>query len=324
MTSLSRRKRRTTPWRTTPRRTGISLAVLVAAAAGAPAQPPLARSRRCRPHPPRSRPSARPLSRRGPRPEPGGPLPEAGRRRPARRVRRRSSPSRGRSRTTCRSRRPPAPPGGRTRPEVARLENDEQLLRRITEELKAEERERERRRRMDDPTSQPQPSPPESFFEVPPIDPLVPAGTPYVTKPVREGYPAMRSLTEPDYVVHRRLYFEEKNSERYGWDLGITSRSSRPCTSTRTCCSGRPSSRPTRSSGTTPVPASACRAARCRTTCTRRRWTCSGPPSGPRRSPGRRSSCRSRSAGARSVSEGLFEQDPRLRFGLRRTGRMPV
>jgi hypothetical protein len=27
-------------------------------------------------------------------------------------------------------------------------------------------------------------------------------------------------LAEPDYVVHRRLYFEEKNSERYGWDLG--------------------------------------------------------------------------------------------------------
>jgi hypothetical protein len=31
----------------------------------------------------------------------------------------------------------------------------------------------------------------------------------------------MQYLIEPDYVVHRRLYFEEKNAERYGWDLGI-------------------------------------------------------------------------------------------------------
>jgi hypothetical protein len=27
-------------------------------------------------------------------------------------------------------------------------------------------------------------------------------------------------LAEPSFVVYRRLYFEEKNSERYGWDLG--------------------------------------------------------------------------------------------------------
>jgi len=26
---------------------------------------------------------------------------------------------------------------------------------------------------------------------------------------------------EPSYVVHRRLMFEDKNSERYGWELGI-------------------------------------------------------------------------------------------------------
>ena len=25
-------------------------------------------------------------------------------------------------------------------------------------------------------------------------------------------------VLEPGYVVHRRLYFEEKNAERYGWD----------------------------------------------------------------------------------------------------------
>lgn len=111
---------------------------------------------------------------------------------------------------------PPAatPPGGRPRQEVSRLESDEQLLRRITEELKAEERER----RKDEPDWR---QPPAEYFQVPPVEQLVPAGTPHVTKPIREGYPAMRSLTEPDYVVHRRLYFEEKNSERYGWDLGI-------------------------------------------------------------------------------------------------------
>jgi hypothetical protein len=27
-------------------------------------------------------------------------------------------------------------------------------------------------------------------------------------------------LAEPSYVVYRRLYFEEKNAERYGWELG--------------------------------------------------------------------------------------------------------
>jgi hypothetical protein len=27
-------------------------------------------------------------------------------------------------------------------------------------------------------------------------------------------------LVEPNNVVHRRLYFEEKNAERYGWELG--------------------------------------------------------------------------------------------------------
>jgi len=31
----------------------------------------------------------------------------------------------------------------------------------------------------------------------------------------------MVELAEPSYVVHRRLYFEDMNSERYGWDLGI-------------------------------------------------------------------------------------------------------
>ncbi len=33
--------------------------------------------------------------------------------------------------------------------------------------------------------------------------------------------PSVRLLLEPGYVVHRRLYFEDKNSERYGWDAGF-------------------------------------------------------------------------------------------------------
>ena len=30
-----------------------------------------------------------------------------------------------------------------------------------------------------------------------------------------------RKLVEPNYVCHGRLFFEDLNSERYGWDLGI-------------------------------------------------------------------------------------------------------
>lgn len=38
---------------------------------------------------------------------------------------------------------------------------------------------------------------------------------------VKAGYEPVRALIEPGYVVHRRLYFEEKNSDRYGWELGM-------------------------------------------------------------------------------------------------------
>ncbi len=33
--------------------------------------------------------------------------------------------------------------------------------------------------------------------------------------------PPRQSLLEPGFVVHRKLFFEEKNSERYGWSLGM-------------------------------------------------------------------------------------------------------
>ncbi len=33
-------------------------------------------------------------------------------------------------------------------------------------------------------------------------------------------WPESHTLAEPNYVCHKRLYFEQKNFERYGWDLG--------------------------------------------------------------------------------------------------------
>jgi hypothetical protein len=53
----------------------------------------------------------------------------------------------------------------------------------------------------------------------PPLDPVVPPGTPFVAKTV--DYPPAFAMMEPKFVIHRRLHFEEKNSERYGWDLGF-------------------------------------------------------------------------------------------------------
>lgn len=38
--------------------------------------------------------------------------------------------------------------------------------------------------------------------------------------PILRSMPSMQVQIEPAYVVHRRLYFEEKNAERAGWDLG--------------------------------------------------------------------------------------------------------
>jgi hypothetical protein len=34
------------------------------------------------------------------------------------------------------------------------------------------------------------------------------------------NWPRQMAYAEPNFVVHRRLYFQELNSERYGWDLG--------------------------------------------------------------------------------------------------------
>lgn len=58
-----------------------------------------------------------------------------------------------------------------------------------------------------------------SMLQFPGLRPVVPPGTPYVTKTA--GYAPRQAVFEPNYVVHRRLHFEEKNAERYGWDLGF-------------------------------------------------------------------------------------------------------
>ncbi len=44
-------------------------------------------------------------------------------------------------------------------------------------------------------------------------------GLQYVAK--TGDYPPRPAYYVNGYVVHRRLHFEEKNAERYGWDLGI-------------------------------------------------------------------------------------------------------
>jgi len=52
-----------------------------------------------------------------------------------------------------------------------------------------------------------------------PIFPDEPAVTDQKYAP--RQFPPMVAVAEPAYVNYKRLYFEDKNSERYGWDLGI-------------------------------------------------------------------------------------------------------
>ena len=100
---------------------------------------------------------------------------------------------------------------------VFRLEGDEAVNRRIVNELRAEQAERDRLAN-DDKKDERKP-PDAAFYRLPPIDPLVPPGTAYQAKTLT--YPVAQSILEPGYVMHRRLYFEELNSERYGWEVGF-------------------------------------------------------------------------------------------------------
>ena len=52
-----------------------------------------------------------------------------------------------------------------------------------------------------------------------PIIPPVGGTAAYVAK--TGTYPPVQVTYVSTYVVHRRLHFEDKNTERYGWDLGI-------------------------------------------------------------------------------------------------------
>lgn len=35
------------------------------------------------------------------------------------------------------------------------------------------------------------------------------------------AWPKQQTLAEPNYVCYRRLYFEQRNEERFAWDLGV-------------------------------------------------------------------------------------------------------
>jgi hypothetical protein len=51
--------------------------------------------------------------------------------------------------------------------------------------------------------------------------PTSPIGAGKVYQPKTVGYAPIRRNLEPNYVVHRKLFFEEANGERTGWDLGV-------------------------------------------------------------------------------------------------------
>jgi len=55
-------------------------------------------------------------------------------------------------------------------------------------------------------------------YPIPPVEPTVPPGTQYIAKTAT--LPPGQGVFEPGFVIHNRLHFEEKNAERYGWDLG--------------------------------------------------------------------------------------------------------
>ena len=101
-----------------------------------------------------------------------------------------------------------------TRAEIFNMEEDAELIRRIRKELAREEYERgtEREKKDTSPNLKP-----DQF--VPPEIAMAGDNLTYVPKTV--NYPPQTQFIYPSYIVHRPLYFEEKNSERYGWELGI-------------------------------------------------------------------------------------------------------
>jgi hypothetical protein len=55
-------------------------------------------------------------------------------------------------------------------------------------------------------------------YRFPPLPVVSPPGVAYQSK--TPNYPPRQAILEPGYVVYRTLYFEERNAERQGWDLG--------------------------------------------------------------------------------------------------------
>lgn len=87
----------------------------------------------------------------------------------------------------------------------ARLPDPHALFQRISEAQLFEQIRQEHNKR-------PAPTRPAVF----PEEPVIGNG-PYTGR----SFPMRVSRVEPGYVCHRRLYFEQKNFERQGWDLGI-------------------------------------------------------------------------------------------------------
>lgn len=108
-----------------------------------------------------------------------------------------------------------------------RLRTDEELRTEIDQERKLEERKRQYAEDMKryaielkefkDGVREKMPTEPFKPGEVPLLE--LPGFQPAAV--VKAGYGPAQAVLEPGYVVHRRLFFEEKNSDRYGWDLGF-------------------------------------------------------------------------------------------------------
>ena len=97
---------------------------------------------------------------------------------------------------------PPIP-----RDDAFRFQNDAELDKRIVGELVAAEKRNPKFEYKASAYALPQPAK------------VGASGVAYVPKTASYGPTA--ALIEPGYLVHRRLMFEEKNSERNGWDLGF-------------------------------------------------------------------------------------------------------
>jgi hypothetical protein len=101
---------------------------------------------------------------------------------------------------------------------ILTLYDDPTLERMIIKSLQQEMR----LRREKDKTAEP-PKEDDKYWQFPDLtaveQKLAPPGTAYQPKTVT--YPPWKAVYEANYVIHRRLHFEEKNSDRYGWDLGF-------------------------------------------------------------------------------------------------------